>query len=94
MQRYRTEIANREKQKASQIIDAATLAQSPAELKILQVAGRKFVNEEDNLILSNENNSGSETSDSAGKFSEDDSDIEAYREFSGTPIASRYPMRK
>ncbi|KAG6508100.1 hypothetical protein ZIOFF_033459 [Zingiber officinale] len=84
MQRYRTEIVNREKQKASQIIDAASLAQFPAEPKFLQDAGGNFVNEE-NLILSNENNSGSETSGS---------DIEAYHEFGATPIASRYQMRK
>lgn len=94
MQSYRTEIANREKLKSSQIIDAASMAHSPAEPKILQDAGQKIANEEDNLILSNENNSSSETSHSARKFSEDDSDIEAYPEFGGTPITSRYQMRK
>ncbi|XP_074587946.1 high mobility group B protein 15-like isoform X2 [Curcuma longa] len=94
MQSYRTEIANREKLKSSQIIDAASMAHSPAEPKILQDAGQKIANEEDNLILSNENDSGSETSDSPGKFSEDDSDIEAHPEFGGTPITSRYQMRK
>ncbi|KAG6494065.1 hypothetical protein ZIOFF_049083 [Zingiber officinale] len=94
MQSYRTEIANREKLKSSQIIDAASMAHSPAEPKILQDAGQKIPNKEDNLILSNENDSSSETRDSAGKFSEDDSDIEAYPEFGGTPITSRYQMRK
>ncbi|KAG6490934.1 high mobility group B protein 15-like [Zingiber officinale] len=94
MQSYRTEIANREKLKSSQIIDAASMAHSPAEPKILQDAGQKIANKEDNLILSNENDSSSETRDSAGKFSEDDSDIEAYPEFGGTPITSRYQMRK
>lgn len=66
--------------------------QSPAELKILQDS--RFVNEEDNLILSNENDSNSEASDSAEKILHHDSDIEAYREFGGTPITSRYHMRK